>query len=745
MKRIVEMTLAIIMITACISVYPSKGFASIIEVEPITLDLNSLSYPDDEDSARIKNILLNTNKYGLTTWWNETKDFDEQGEGYLGLGGVEENDIRHPAAMSLGLATSLAFKVYDPSYVGVSEEVALDRTSQLISSLALHHKVNSLNGWGNKWQSAHWAYFTGFAGWLIWDDLSAKDQEYVRKMVEYEADRFIDYEVPYWKNTEGEVLYPGDTKAEENAWNAQLLQLATAMMPNHKHWNAWMNKNIELMVSSAATPADYNNNQVINGKSVKDWVDGSNTNEDGTVVNHGFIHPDYMEFIAFNNTSGIHYTLAGMSTPEAAFYNSELVYSAYMELPFSNPPFEGPGGTIYKMDSSDIYYPQGNDWGTDRRMQFATLDIFADAFGYDSSLSKGGSYWEPFHAQKVLDMQNRHSDGHTYATFMEDTYDGREEWVAHHAAWALMAKWIKDHPALKRSNKSYGPTYTRLSGKDRYETSVEISKEGWTATETVIIASGENFPDALASVPLAGKYDAPVLLTRSNQLPEVIEEEIVRLGAKKIIIVGGTSAITGEVEQTIRDLGVVTSRIDGRDRFETSVKIAEQLPSSDQAFLVNAYDFPDALSVASIASAQGIPILLTKQDKVPFSTQSFIEHTPFITLIGGESVISGNVEKSIAEVDRIAGRDRYETAVKVMETLQPGSKTMMVSNGESFPDALSGSGLAAKLKAPLVLTRYNEVPAVTKKVFEEDSIEHFYLLGGENILGKKIPMTLLNQ
>ncbi|MHA7139618.1 cell wall-binding repeat-containing protein [Rossellomorea arthrocnemi] len=745
MKRMLGMTLSTVIMMASLSFFPTKGFASSNEVVPISLTSDAPGYPMDENSTRIKKILLNTNKYALTTWWDEKKNFDAQGEGYLDLGGKEESDIRHPAAMSLGLAASLSFHVYDPSYIGVSSSIATQRTSQLVSSLALHHRVNTSQGWGNRWQSAHWAYFAGFAGWLIWEDLSEENQEYVRRMVEYEANRFIEYDVPYWKSPEGEVLFPGDTKAEENAWNAQLLQLATAMMPEHQNWNLWMNKNIELMVSSAATPTDQNNTYVVNGKPVKDWINGSNINEDGTVVNHGFIHPDYMEFIAFNNTSGIHYTLAGMSTPEAAFYHSDLVYNAYIDLPFASPPFEGPGGTIYKNDSSDIYYPQGNDWGTDRRMQFATLDIFADVFGYDSSLSKGGSYWEPLHAQKVLDMQNRHSDGHTYATFMEDTYDGREEWVAHHAAWALMAKWIKDNPALRISNKSYGPTYKRLSGKDRYETSVEISKEGWTASETVIIASGENFPDALASVPLAGKYDAPVLLTRSNQLPGSIEKEIVRLGAKRIIIVGGTSAIAGEVEETIRNLGAMTSRIDGKDRFETSVKIAEQLPSSDKAFLVNAYDFPDALSVASIASQQGIPILLTKQDKVPFSTQSYIEHTPFITLIGGESVISGNVEKSIGEVDRIAGRDRYETAVKVMETLQPGAKTMMVSNGESFPDALSGSGLAATLKAPLVLTRYNEVPAVTKEVFEEDSIEHFYLLGGENILGEKIPMTLLDQ
>ncbi|BCB05777.1 cell wall-binding repeat-containing protein [Bacillus sp. KH172YL63] len=747
MNKVIGITISAVLFMVSMSIDPIKGFAAASnEVEPISISIDPLSYPTDENSARIKKILLNTNKYGLTTWWDEEKNFDDQGKGYLDFGGRDESDIRHPAAMSLGLATSLSFKVYNPSYIGVPESEAIDHTSQLVSSLAFHHRANSQNGWGNRWQSAHWAYFAGFGGWLIWDDLSKENQEYVRKMVEYEANRFIDYKVPYWKNAGGEVLFPGDTKAEENAWNAQLLQLATAMMPEHQNWHAWMNKNIELMVSSAATPMDLTNSEVVNGKEVREWVKGSNINDDGTVVNHGFIHPDYMEFIAFNNTSGIHYTLAGMATPEAAFFNSDLVYGAYVEHSFSSPPFEGAGGTIYKQNSSDIYYPQGNDWGTDRRMQFATLDIFADVFEFDSSLSRGGSYWEPLHAQKVLDMQNRHSDGHTYASYMEDTYDGREEWVAHHAAWALMAKWMKNDPALKISEKSYGPTYERLSGKDRFETSVEISKEGWGSSETVVIASGEDFPDALASAPLAGKYKAPILLTNHNHLPGSVEKELVRLDAERIIIIGGTSAVTDEVAEAIRDLDVKVSRIDGSDRYETSVNIAKYIgASSDQAFLVNGKTFPDALSVASIAGKNGIPILLTKKDEIPPSTQEVLEQVRSITLIGGENVIGKNVEQTFPKATRIAGVDRYETAVKVMETLQPGAKTIMVSNGGAFPDALSGSALASKLNASLVLTGFNDIPDATLNVFKRNSIEHFYLLGGENTLAAHVPLSLLRQ
>jgi hypothetical protein len=119
-----------------------------------------------------------------------------------------------------------------------------------------------------------------------------------------------------------------------------------------------------------------------------------------------------------------------------------------------------PGGTIYRAGSGDIYYPHGNDWGPRRRMQFASMDVLADAFGFDSAASRKGAYWEPYHARQVLDMQNRFPDRRTYAGAhddpdSEDTYPGREEWVAHHAGWAYLARWIKHQGAFSVTNRPY--------------------------------------------------------------------------------------------------------------------------------------------------------------------------------------------------------------------------------------------------------------------------------------------------
>lgn len=714
------------------------------DVIPIDWDSFEKGNPKDEDSQRVKAILLNTNKYGLTTWWSTSKNFDNQTGTYLDFGGKLEHEIRHPAAMSLGLATSLAFDIYDPTTTNVSEEEAYTKTTKLISSIAYQHKVNKNGGWGEHWQSAHWAYFAGFAGWLIWDDLKSADRENIRQMIEYEANRFINYTVPYWKSVDGQTNYLGDTKAEENAWNAQILQLATAMMPNHPNWDLWMKKNIELMISSAALPSDLKNETVLNGKPVKEWINGININEDGTVINHDFIHPDYMEFIVFNNTAALQYTLANRPTPNAAFFHSDLVYKSFIDLNFDSPPYLSPGGTIYREDSSEIYYPEGNDWGNGRRMQFAVLDIFADVFEYDKSVSKDGEYWEPLHAQAVLDMQNRHDDGHTYSNNAEDNYRGKEEWVAHHAAWAWIAKWVDHSGKLSKTNASFTPTVKRLSGSGRYETAESISKAGWNSASTVYIARGDSFPDALAGAPLAYQNNAPILLTERNRLSNATIREMKRLDTERVVILGGTSAIEKRVEDELAELGLEVERISGSTRYDTAKKIAAKMNNNTgAAMVVFGRDFPDALAAAPIAAQNGYPILLTEIDKIPSATQQALKGISKTYAIGGENVISDDVFSDLPHPQRVSGQTRYETAANVMETLNTQSEEVVISNGNSYSDALTGSVLAARENASLLLVESSKIPSATEAVFRNNPIHHFTVFGGEKAVSGSVVRSLL--
>ena len=424
-------------------------------VVPIKWSNFTSGNPTDKNALRIRNILLNTNKYALTTWW-DNKEFGEQADKtYLKFDGTDESHIRPPASQALALAISLKTGIYDPVKTGVSLKEAKAKTIKLITSIAYRHKVNKDEGWGDGWQTAHWAGYAGFAGWLMWSDLSAKNQEYVRKMVEYEANRFIDYEVPYYKDKSGEIIYPGDTKAEENAWNAKVLGLATSMMPNHASWNAWMSKNLELMISAYSRPVDVKSTRLIHGRPLSGWLNGSNANDNGTVINHDRIHPVYMVSISHNIYAALTYTMAGKATPLAAFFNADVVYDALIDLNFKSPPWQQPGGTIYVDKSDNIYYPEGSDGRAKQRINFALIDVESRLFKFDRLASSKGDYWESYHAQKVLDMQNRFTDGHTYKDSSEYEYSGREGEVAANAAQAYLSNWIIKQNRFSVTDKTY--------------------------------------------------------------------------------------------------------------------------------------------------------------------------------------------------------------------------------------------------------------------------------------------------
>ena len=194
----------------------------------------------------------------------------------------------------------------------------------------------------------------------MWDQLPAATRTLVTNMTVYEANRFVNYNVPYWANPNGSLNTPGDTKAEENAWNSRMLSVAVAMMPSHANSQAWRTKGSELMVSSFARPSDLTNPTSIDGKTVANWLHGYNAYETGFVENHGFIHDDYMATTGLTIEPFITQTLAGQTVPQAAGFNADVVYNAMATVPVGSlqkTMFQrGPQGSYVP----DPYYPAGN-------------------------------------------------------------------------------------------------------------------------------------------------------------------------------------------------------------------------------------------------------------------------------------------------------------------------------------------------------------------------------------------------
>ncbi|ART78079.1 hypothetical protein B4U37_19440 [Sutcliffiella horikoshii] len=282
----------------------------------------------------------------------------------------------------------------------------------------------------------------------------------------------------------------------------------------------------------------------------------------------------------------------------------------------------------------------------------------------------------------------------------------------------------------------------RISGPDRYSTANEIAREGWAKAETIVIASGQNFPDALAGAPLAYKLDAPILLTKKDSLPLQTKKMIEELGASKVILLGGTGAVSNEVKQSIENIkGVEVERISGTTRYETAVRIAERLGGTpEKAIIANGSNFPDALSIAPYAAENGYPILLIKGGSKTINaptaellTDRKISQT---IIAGGPSAVSDAVMKALPKAERISGSDRYATSVEIIKELNLPTENIYTATGRSFADALTGSVLAAK-KGTSILLVDDKKRSVVSELVSNRNISNFQVLGGRSAVNDK--------
>ncbi len=213
----------------------------------------------------------------------------------------------------------------------------------------------------------------------------------------------------------------------------------------------------------------------------------------------------------------------------------------------------------------------------------------------------------------------------------------------------------------------------RLYGFNRYDTAVEIAKETFRENEAphVVLATGSDFPDALAGAPLAYAKDAPILLTKTDRIPDDVLYAFDYFGVEEVTIIGGENAVSKKVENKLRnDLSMKVNRIAGDDRYDTAAKIADELgATSETAYVTYGGNYPDALSIASIAAMEGSPILLTKSNDIPDATSDALQNYSDSYAIGGPAVISDSVVDQLPDGERIAGSDRYETSVNVAKEL----------------------------------------------------------------------------
>lgn len=251
----------------------------------------------------------------------------------------------------------------------------------------------------------------------------------------------------------------------------------------------------------------------------------------------------------------------------------------------------------------------------------------------------------------------------------------------------------------------------RVAGADRYDTSAGISRQVAQTGGTVIIASGQNFPDALSGGAAAGSLDGvPVLLVRTNEVPPAISAELDRLRPTRILVLGGESAVSASVAQKLRERGAAVERLSGADRYETAAKVSAHVHGAGAAtvYVASGQNYPDALAGGPAAGRAKAPILLTRTGELPASTLAELKRLrpTTIVVLGGQAAVSQAVVDQLGAVSptaRVSGEDRYRTAAALSKESFTRSDTVYLVNGENYPDALSGTPLAASSAAPILL------------------------------------------
>lgn len=343
--------------------------------------------------------------------------------------------------------------------------------------------------------------------------------------------------------------------------------------------------------------------------------------------------------------------------------------------------------------------------------------------------------------------------------------------VAHNSPWVMtVAASTHDRDVSKYVELGGGDIVDRVSGKDRYATAAEVALQYPDGVDTVYIATGNQFADALAGAASAAKglvpsgttgtamenltvapdgSPAPVLLTRVGALPSATKAALDSLDPSNIVILGGTAAVSSAVEGELAAYGNV-SRVAGKDRFETAALLAAQYGEVDHVYVATGQgeNFADALSGGALAGAEGDPVLLVRQGSVPGTVTKALAQLgdPEVTVLGGTGAVSQAVADQLGSTDRLAGKDRYATSVKVAERFgyseAAAAPEVYVATGTDYPDALAGSALAASQGVPVMLSKPHDLPTVVLDAMIAMSPAHVTILGGKAALDDAVEAEL---
>ncbi|MDU5742503.1 MAG: cell wall-binding repeat-containing protein [Finegoldia magna] len=267
----------------------------------------------------------------------------------------------------------------------------------------------------------------------------------------------------------------------------------------------------------------------------------------------------------------------------------------------------------------------------------------------------------------------------------------------------------------------------RIQGVHRYETAAGIAESAFTKSDRAVLVSGSNFADALSAGNLADH--APIFLFEKPDMMQRAINTMRSLDVKEVVIIGGEKSVPKSVEEKLKEKNFKVIRIAGRNRYETSTKLAKQLKAKnkDNVVLANGEKFADALSAAPYAVQKKQTLVLTDGKTLPKDVKA----QDVKTIIGGEKSV--NI-KGLNKAQRISGKDRYETSLEVLKHMNK-TQSAVIADGRDYPDALAAAPYAVKKNTGILLSDDTAIDKI-KEYVDSQNISDITLIGGEKSVTK---------
>ena len=304
---------------------------------------------------------------------------------------------------------------------------------------------------------------------------------------------------------------------------------------------------------------------------------------------------------------------------------------------------------------------------------------------------------------------------------------------------------------VKALNSSGQIVPTRIAGKNRYESAAQISREQFTNAKKVIVVNSQKYADALSATTLSdGRYS--ILYTEKDTLPTATRNEIQRLNPIEVYLLGGKQSISDGIENILKKYANKVTRIAGKDRYETSAKVAA-MSNKKNIVIASGENFSDPLYASSYAYSNNAKILLSSGKTLSRETRDYLLRNKSkignVTVVGGGKSISSSTVRYIQSVTgknvgRISGRNRYEGSVKVANSMNKSK--VFIASGEDFADALAISPLAQKLNAPILLSAKGKLDTSVIAFLNnfKNSINDVFIVGGYRTIDNNVYGTVQN-